>query len=174
MRSFLQGSKSGRPGGIRTPNTRIWRPLLYRWSYWPNRTASADLPFLVCRVLPAPGAELAELELVLLLPAVLGRGVVALLAHGALQRDQASITFRHKGNALSQRASPPVKGRYAMISETTPEPTVRPPSRMAKRSSFSIAIGVMSSTSMAMLSPGITISVPAGSVTLPVTSVVRK
>src|SRR5262245_7781259 len=57
---------SGRPGGIRTPNTRIWRPLLYRWSYWP-KTASADLPFLVRGVLAAPRAELAQLELVLLL-----------------------------------------------------------------------------------------------------------
>src|SRR5688500_14328531 len=112
MGSFLK--KSGRPGGIRTPNTRIWRPLLYRWSYWPKETASADLPFLVCRVLPAPRAELAQLELVLLLSAVLGRGVVALLADGALQRDQASITFRHKGNALSQRASPYVKACKAL------------------------------------------------------------
>ncbi len=25
----------GRGGGIRTPNTRIWSPLLYRWSYAP-------------------------------------------------------------------------------------------------------------------------------------------
>src|SRR5215510_12216854 len=31
--------------------------------------------------------------------------------------------------------------RYATISMTTPAPTVRPPSRIAKRSSFSIAIG---------------------------------
>ena len=28
-------TKFGRPGGIRTPNTRIWSPTLYRWSYWP-------------------------------------------------------------------------------------------------------------------------------------------
>ena len=55
-----------------------------------------------------------------------------------------------------------------------PAPTVRPPSRMANRSPFSIAIGVISSTSTATLSPGITISTPAGSFTDPVTSVVRK
>ena len=61
-----------------------------------------------------------------------------------------------------------------MTSATTPAPTVRPPSRMAKRSSFSIAMGVMSSTSTDTLSPGITISTPAGSVIAPVTSVVRK
>ena len=52
---------------------------------------------------------------------------------------------------------------YARIFETTPEPTVRPPSRMAKRRPSSIAIGAISSASNFRLSPGITISVPAGS-----------
>ncbi len=61
-----------------------------------------------------------------------------------------------------------------MILATTPAPTVRPPSRMAKRRPSSIAIGTISSTSIVMLSPGITISVPSGSFTVPVTSVVRK
>ena len=60
------------------------------------------------------------------------------------------------------------------IAATTPAPTVRPPSRMAKRSPSSIAIGAISSTSIVTLSPGITISVPSGSCTTPVTSVVRK
>ena len=55
-----------------------------------------------------------------------------------------------------------------------PAPTVRPPSRMAKRSPFSIATGVCSSISSCTLSPGITISVPSGSFAVPVTSVVRK
>ena len=64
--------------------------------------------------------------------------------------------------------------RYSTISVTTPAPTVRPPSRIANRSSFSIAIGVISSTAIATLSPGITISTPAGNVHTPVTSVVRK
>ena len=63
---------------------------------------------------------------------------------------------------------------YSMILATTPAPTVRPPSRIAKRSPSSIAIGWISVTVIAMLSPGITISVPAGSSQLPVTSVVRK
>ena len=45
-----------------------------------------------------------------------------------------------------------------------PAPTVRPPSRMAKRSFSSMAIGTISSTSTVTLSPGITISVPSGSV----------
>ena len=63
---------------------------------------------------------------------------------------------------------------YSLMSVTTPAPTVRPPSRIAKRSSVSIAIGVMSSISSSTLSPGMTISVPSGSVATPVTSVVRK
>ena len=63
---------------------------------------------------------------------------------------------------------------YSMISATTPAPTVRPPSRIAKRRPSSIAIGTISSTETATLSPGITISVPSGRVTTPVTSVVRK
>src|SRR5207237_6481323 len=53
--------------------------------------------------------------------------------------------------------------RYLLILATTPAPTVRPPSRMAKRSPSSIAIGAINSISIEMLSPGITISVPSGS-----------
>src|SRR6266511_2763318 len=60
------------------------------------------------------------------------------------------------------------------ISAIRPAPTVLPPSRMAKRFAFSMATGVMSSTSIETLSPGITISTPSGSLTEPVTSVVRK
>ena len=63
---------------------------------------------------------------------------------------------------------------YATISLITPAPTVRPPSRIAKRSPTSIAIGVINSTAAAMLSPGITISTPSARVTTPVTSVVLK
>src|SRR3954449_1779362 len=63
---------------------------------------------------------------------------------------------------------------YSTISVTTPDPTVRPPSRIAKRRPWSMAIGWMSSTSMAMSSPGMTISTPSGRFATPVTSVVRK
>src|SRR5205085_258787 len=62
----------------------------------------------------------------------------------------------------------------AMISATVPAPTVRPPSRMAKRSPFSKATGVISSIARLTLSPGITISTPSGNSADPVTSVVRK
>ncbi len=63
---------------------------------------------------------------------------------------------------------------YLTTDDTTPAPTVRPPSRIAKRKPSSIAIGAIKVTVIAILSPGITISVPAGNSTEPVTSVVRK
>lgn len=63
---------------------------------------------------------------------------------------------------------------YSIILVTTPAPTVCPPSRIANRNSLSMAIGVINSTSNSTLSPGITISIPSGKVTTPVTSVVRK
>src|SRR5438045_3361446 len=66
------------------------------------------------------------------------------------------------------------EARYLMTSVTTPAPTVRPPSRIAKRRPGSMAIGWMSSISMFVLSPGMTISWPSGSLIDPVTSVVRK
>ena len=63
---------------------------------------------------------------------------------------------------------------YSLISVMVPAPTVRPPSRMANFSPLSIAIGVIKSTLKVMASPGITISIPSGNSTDPVTSVVRK
>ena len=62
---------------------------------------------------------------------------------------------------------------YFTILETTPEPTVLPPSRIAKRRPSSTATGLMSETSILTLSPGMTISTPSGSLMEPVTSVVR-
>ena len=63
---------------------------------------------------------------------------------------------------------------YSMIVATRPDPTVRPPSRIAKRSPCSIATGWISSIVISTLSPGMHISVPAGSSQTPVTSVVLK
>src|SRR5688500_4690438 len=63
---------------------------------------------------------------------------------------------------------------YSTTSDTVPAPTVRPPSLIANRRPFSMAIGAINSMSIATLSPGITISTPVGSVATPVTSVVRK
>ena len=63
---------------------------------------------------------------------------------------------------------------YSMMLDTTPEATVRPPSRIANRRPSSMAMGVIRVISIRMLSPGITISTPSGSLMVPVTSVVRK
>ena len=63
---------------------------------------------------------------------------------------------------------------YSAIVTMAPAPTVRPPSRMAKRWPISRAIGVISSTLISTLSPGMIISAPSGSPIAPVTSVVRR
>ncbi len=63
---------------------------------------------------------------------------------------------------------------YSMIVATRPDPTVRPPSRIAKVRPCSIAMGWISSMVISTLSPGMHISVPAGSSQTPVTSVVLK
>src|ERR1700749_320340 len=89
---------------------------------------------------------------------VFSLAVVLVLTVGALQSDN----FAH------------VVLSYSKISVTVPAPTVRPPSRIANRNPLSIATGVISSTTRLTLSPGITISVPAGNSATPVTSVVRK
>ena len=82
-------------------------------------------------------------------------------------RIQTPITSRAKAPA----ATIPT---YCTISAIVPAPTVCPPSRIAKRKPFSIATGVISSITRLTLSPGITISVPAGNSATPVTSVVRR
>src|SRR5262245_42997722 len=63
---------------------------------------------------------------------------------------------------------------YSRISTMVSAPTVRPPSRMANRRPFSMAMGVIRLISRFTLSPGITISTPLGNCAVPVTSVVRK
>src|SRR5262245_33402615 len=64
----------------------------------------------------------------------------------------------------------PSSRRYFVIPVTTPAPTVRPPSRMAKRRPSSMAIGWPSWMVMFVLSPGMTISWPSGRPIEPVTS----
>ena len=63
---------------------------------------------------------------------------------------------------------------YSMIVATRPEPTVRPPSRIANVRPCSIEIGWISSIVISTLSPGMHISVPSGRVITPVISVVLK
>ena len=63
---------------------------------------------------------------------------------------------------------------YSMIVATRPDPTVRPPSRIANVRPCSIATGWISSIVISTLSPGMHISVPSGRLQTPVTSVVLK
>src|SRR3569623_3410446 len=149
------------------------------------------LGFFVVGVLAAAGAELRELQLLGVRSLVLRRRVIALATNRAFQRDDDPCSCHDLPLLLwkielSKRAAKPRKepkplprplaprSRYSRILVTTPAPTVLPPSRMAKRSPFLQAIGVIRSTSRFTMSPGMTISAPSGSVTRPVTSVVRK
>jgi len=77
------------------------------------------------------------------------------------------------GESYALRLRCIVWGGYSWTLVTTPAPTVRPPSRMAKRNPSSSATGLISSMPSSTLSPGITISTPSGNATDPVTSVVR-
>jgi len=85
-----------------------------------------------------------------------------------------SVSARAPGSHRRGAPRAPRRIPHSITFVTTPAPTVRPPSRMAKRNPSSIAIGAISATVICTLSPGITISVPLGSSTAPVTSVVRK
>ena len=93
---------------------------------------------------------------------------------GTKRRTPAPCSWGGRSSTSSQRLLAVGTADYSRILVTTPEPTVRPPSRIAKRRPSSHAIGVIKVISMSMLSPGMTISTPSGSLMLPVTSVVRK
>ena len=127
----------------------------------------ASLHLFVRRVLPAELTELIPLQPVGIILFVLVGRIVPLLAEGTGHVNY----FTHL--ALPQ---PPDDGyiNYARISVTTPEPTVLPPSRTAKRRPWSMAIGLINSAVTLTLSPGMTISTPGFNCTIPVTSVVRK
>ena len=138
-------------------------------------------------VLAATATELAELKPIRRGLLILGRYVVAALAVSTLKNNiiawhnfifpisdcqfRLIVCTRCFQSAIGNWQSTML---YSTTSETVPAPTVRPPSRIAKRSPFSIAIGAINSISIATLSPGITISTPSGKCATPVTSVVRK
>ena len=120
------------------------KPNFRRVSLSPLLRVGSSLRFLMVRVLTAAPAELTQLQTICRGLLVLSRNVVATLAVSTLQDD---VVTRHN---------------YSTTSLTVPAPTVRPPSRMAKRRPFSIAIGAISSMFISTLSPGITISTPVG------------
>jgi hypothetical protein len=93
-----------------------------------------------------------------------------------MRRDQDRVALLAGGqwNRSAHLRAGTLRRIDSMILATTPAPTVRPPSRIAKRRPSSIAIGTISVTTICRLSPGITISTPSGSSHAPVTSVVRK
>jgi len=131
----------------------------------------------VHRVFATEPAILVQIELVRRVSFILRRGIIFTLAFTASEK----YDFPHCSSPSSTliliiawRRHPPDAIFYSITSVITPAPTVLPPSRMAKRRPWSMAIGVMSSTLQVMLSPGITISTPSASFTTPVTSVVRK
>src|SRR6266487_550610 len=135
----------------------------------PSGLPSPLLRFLVRLLLIAPRAKLLPLRPLGVLAPVFGREIVPTLTDGALHDD---VFSRHSSfhvgmsarlhDASCRRADVPFVPRYFRIFVTTPAPTVLPPSRMANRSCSSIAIGVISSIAIFVLSPGITISTPAG------------
>jgi hypothetical protein len=120
--------------------------------------------------------------LVLSLPVQMRHNLIELLTIGLKNQRISSPTNTSTDFIISQSdicsawpgKDPALHHSYVTISLIVPAPTVCPPSRMAKRKPFSIATGVMSSITRETLSPGITISVPAGNSATPVTSVVRK
>ena len=110
-------------------------------------------------------------------PTVLETATLPIELHPFLQKDCKDIKNNQKTNAFLNLISETRLIDYldqSMISVTCPAPTVRPPSRIAKRRPFSIAIELIRVTSMVTLSPGITMSTPSGSIISPVTSVVLK
>src|SRR5262245_46618768 len=84
------GSRLGRPGGTRTPNTRFSRPVLYQLSYWPTVRSVGLLLLLVRSVLAAERTELLQLDPLRRLLLVLGRAVVATLALAARHMNDVS------------------------------------------------------------------------------------
>ena len=144
--------------------------------------------FLVTSVLSATTTKLTKLQTLSRRFLILRSRIVPTLAFTTLKNN---VIARHNlprflfrpwlfGLVNSQRQKtssdlrPQIGNHYSRISVIVPAPTVRPPSRIAKRNPFSIAIGVISAISIATLSPGITISTPSGRLATPVTSVVRK
>ncbi len=168
--SFTQ-QPDGRGRGARTPDLRFWRPPLYQLSYTPIRLVA---PCAVGRPLPKSLRAVCKGGLRALSPVL--RNCFHTSCDPPRHRPGNRFTAKRaaQGRPFQFFSKRPPCSDYSVMAATMPAPTVRPPSRIAKRSFSSMAIGTISVTSTVTLSPGMTISVPSGSVTMPVTSVVRK
>ena len=167
-------------------------------SEWPNGIVRLHISpfrsFVTCRhyallrlfmscVLATEPAELVELQTIRTLLPVLRRAVVAALAlatghlddvaHDLLPRRRTRDGTRQTPGCSGRSSVCRLPAAYSMISVTVPAPTVRPPSRIAKRAPFSRATGAISSAEICVLSPGMIISTPSPRCSEPVTSVVR-
>ena len=85
-----ENQKDGRPGGIRTPNTRIWSPMLYQLELLaciksPTRKSTLLFGLLVRCMFFTKTAVLAELQFVRRRTFVLGGRIVSALTLGAGQ-----------------------------------------------------------------------------------------
>ena len=180
-----------------TPNSALralcFPPTGPPFSHWPKRIHSSSSRFIESRPIrtpcctffyPAlPHVALLSSSLCKKMPPPIGKHLPKRCKNNARHKNKAQAV---SACALSHTISPlaaPMVCRWGhsssfnqswLMAMTTPEPTVRPPSRIAKRRPVSIAMGVISSTFMSTLSPGMHISVPSGREMMPVTSVVRK
>ena len=92
--------------------------------------------------------------------------------HNEIEKDSGECKRSPESFSISLRCS--LLMLHSTIEATRPEPTVWPPSRIAKVRPCSMAIGWISSMLISTLSPGMHISTPSGRLMTPVTSVVRK
>ena len=124
----------------------------------PERANLSYFPMKSCA--STSRAEFIQLNSIRVVTAVLLRIISTLPAIGASQ------SYKHSRFSFS------LSHLYSTMLVTTPDPTVLPPSRMAKRNPFSSTIGLINFIVISMLSPGTTISTPPGNSISPVTSVV--
>src|SRR6185295_18545395 len=122
----------------------------------------------VTSVFSATAAELAEFQPIGRSLLILGRYVVSTFAILTLKHN--IIAWHNLIRSLSVVSCPlsvveawlaaqlttdngPLTIDYSITSDTVPAPTVRPPSRIANRNPFSIAIGAINSIDICTLSP---------------------
>src|SRR5262249_15827817 len=103
-----------------------------------------------------------------------GQTIRTLLGHHRLQQQDGWRGFPKTMAKKRGGGSLHPHGGYSTASVMTPEPTVLPPSRMAKWLPMSRATGLSRRTPTVALSPGRTISIPSGRRISPVTFVVLK